>query len=69
MIAFYSEQQRERTGLVVYLDAEGREVVCTCVGENAPLFYDVHNLGEVVEFARRIEQGIDEVYNLNEVFQ
>lgn len=50
--AFYSEEQRQLTGTMVWLGADGAEIECTCVGANPPLFADAQDLGEVVKFAR-----------------
>jgi len=51
--AWYSERQRREMGVLVWKSPEGRDVYCTSVGDEAPLFDDSVDLGPVDRYVRR----------------
>jgi len=61
MYAMYSTEQSIIAGRVVYLDENGKEVICTAVSNDKDFkhtsFKDKIFLGEVTKFVKRLEYG------------
>lgn len=60
LYGWFSVQQSKVTGIVVYKDANGKEIECSLVTstpENVTKWDDIAFLGEVTTYIRRVKEG------------